>query len=224
MRELIVAIRRFLGRSDIAVRLARVFRRESEWIIRYHLGEEADFRINGEATLIEAVAPFCRSFVDVGANRGDWTASFLERMQSGGKALLFDASPAAVTFLRERFSSEPRVEIVHSAVGDRAGEIEFFAEASIGETSSLVAGFSAPGSQRVVVPMTTIEAERTRRGWDGSDSLSIDVEGYDLHALRGAGAKLAEGKFGIVQFEYNVAWAEAGSTLAAALSLFGQAR
>ncbi len=53
--------------------------------------------------------------------------------------------------------------------------------------------------------------------------MKIDVEGYDLHALRGAGAKLAEGKFGIVQFEYNVPWAEAGSTLAAALSLFGQA-
>ena len=69
--------------------------------------------------------------------------------------------------------------------------------------------------------MTTIEAELARRGWKGSDYLKIDVEGYDLHALRGAGAMLTERKFGIVQFEYNVPWAEAGSTLTIQLTSSG---
>ncbi len=224
MRKLIVATRRLLGRSKLAVRFALFLHRQSNWIIRHHLGEESDFRINGESRLIAEVAPFCSSFVDVGANRGDWAANFLECMRTGGRGLLLDAAPAAISFLRERFAGEPRVEIIHSAVGDRTGEIEFCAEPLIGETSSVISSFSAPTSQRLVVPMTTVEAELARRNWDGSDYLKVDVEGYDLHALRGAGRFLTKGKFGIVQFEYNVPWVDAGSTLAAALSLLQAAR
>ncbi len=49
--------------------------------------------------------------------------------------------------------------------------------------------------------------------------LKIDAEGYDLRVLQGAKQLLRDQSIGVIQFEYNRPWAEAGSTLSAALKL-----
>lgn len=214
MYALLNSIHRKLARSPLATRLAVLVRNQALCVIRYHLGEDANYLVNGESWLIDTVAPHCASFIDIGANQGYWSEAFLAKMRPGARGLLIDAAGPAVEMLRQRFADRPAIEVVHAAVSDTVGELEFFEEPSAGESSSLVAGFSAGGARRVVVPATTIDAELARLGLASCDFVKIDAEGYDLHVLHGAKGALARQAIGALQFEYNSPWAQAGSTLA----------
>jgi hypothetical protein len=89
-------------------------------------------------------------------------------------------------------------------------------EPEAGETSSLVPGFSRPTATAIKVPVTTIDHEIGKRGLGLVDFIKVDAEGFDLKVLKGAARMLRQKQIGVVQFEYNAPWAEAGSTLAEA--------
>jgi len=213
------SIHRALARSPLATRLAVLVRNQALCVIRYHLGEDANYLVNGEAWLIDTIAPHCKTFIDIGANQGHWSEAFLAKMPAGGRGLLIDAARPAADILRQRFADRRQIQVLHSAVSDTVGELEFFEELSAGETSSLVAGFSAGGAKRVVVPATTVDGELARLGLEHCDFVKIDAEGYDLHVLNGAKGALSRQAIGALQFEYNSPWAHAGSTLATAFQL-----
>jgi Methyltransferase FkbM domain len=78
---------------------------------------------------------------------------------------------------------------------------------------------AVPGGITRPVQMSTIDLELDRLGLGQVDFLKIDTEGYDLRVLVGAASRLQRGDIGVVQFEYNKPWREAGSTLAAAYQL-----
>lgn len=44
--------------------------------------------------------------------------------------------------------------------------------------------------------------------------MKVDAEGFDLKVLKDAVRTLGQKQVGMVQFQYNAPWAEAGSTLA----------
>lgn len=219
MRALVHKLQRVLGASTFATNLAVLVRNQARAVIRYHLGEDANYLLNGESWLAETIAPHCHTFVDIGANCGDWTAAVLRGAPSDCRGLLIDPARPAHQILLDRFKEHANLEILRAAASDRAGEAEFYEEPGAGETSSLVGSFCAKDAQRTTVPVTTLDDELQKRGWTHCDVLKIDAEGYDLHVLQGATRLLAGQHIGILQFEYNVPWAAAGSTLAAAFSL-----
>jgi FkbM family methyltransferase len=187
-------------------------------VIQYHLGEVSRPELNGEAQLINLVGPNTSTFVDVGANVGNWAELFLGACNPNVRGLLIDASSSAVAGLHDRFKDRPGLNIIHAAVSDLAGESEFYEESEAGETSSLQRSASRPGAQARRVRVTTVDQEAADARFEYVGMLKIDVEGYDFHVLRGTKHLLKRGAVGLVQFEYNRPWASAGSTLSAAMS------
>lgn len=173
---------------------------------------------NGEAWFAERIAPGLRTFVDVGANVGNWSSTMLQ-LAPDARGVLYEPSTLALARLRDRLGTDDRVAIVEAAVSDAAGQLAFHEEPDAGETSSLLQAHSAAGAQRREVRVVTLDASLTELGVDAVDLLKIDAEGFDLHVLRGARQALAAGAVAAVQFEYNQPWARAGSTLGEAIDL-----
>ena len=204
---------RALARSELVVRAAIRARNVANAVISHRLSDTIFPERNGEAWLVRQLAPRCRVVIDVGANVGEWSARVLE---AAPNARLIAYEPSASACMAFRRRHDGRAELVDAAVGDQAGEVHFFEETDAGETSSLVT--NAKGHRRRV-RMVTLDEELDRLDVEHVDLLKIDAEGYDLHVLRGARRALESARVSTVQFEYNAAWAAAGSTLAAAIAL-----
>ncbi len=207
-----------VARSRVAVAFAVKLRNQCDSVIGRYLGEGCRADRNGELQLIQLVAPVCSTFIDVGANVGDWTGHFLNAAKSDVRGVLIEPSSSAIRRLVRRFGDQPDIQLIRAAVADHPGEAIFHEEDDAGETSSLLNSVSRPGSTERSVQVTTIDEEVANVGFSYVDILKVDTEGYDLHVLRGAERTLAEARIGIIQFEYSVAWAYAGSTLFAAIS------
>ncbi len=217
MWEWLGRIHAALGRSASATACAIRLRNQCDAIVGHHVSDGPNPERNGEVWLAALVAPMASVFIDVGANVGDWSAHFLSAMKPPIRGLLFEPGSGASAVLGRRFRERPEIELIDAAASDRAGEAVFYEEQSAGQTSSLIATFSRQDAKEHRVRMTTVDAEVAKREIRDVDMLKIDTEGYDLHVLRGASEILSDHRVGIVQFEYNRPWAEAGSTLAAAL-------
>ena len=209
-----------LSRSRLAVFAARMIRNQAEMVLQWYLGEDNKREANGEWELIAEVAPSLGSFIDVGANVGDWSDLFLRSGQGQKRGILIEPSGSAFAKLQTRFRKNAQVRVIRAAVSDEIGEASFYEEDDAGETSSLL-DFSHPQGRvtdLVRVPLTTVDHEVTAAGWASVDMLKIDTEGYDFHVIRGAKCLLDRQAIGLLQFEYGGGWAHAGSTLAAALT------
>ena len=204
---------RYLSRSDRATRAAALLRNQCGMLIGYHLAPNSNLEDNGEAWLLDRVAPHIRRFVDVGANRGEWSAALLGRNTSS-TGIAVDAGTAAVECLHAL--ALKRLTVVHAAVSDAVGEATFFEQPDAGEWSSL----SALHSRQAValqVPQITLDGLIQDSGWRDIDLLKVDAEGWDLRCLLGAEKALAAQSIAIIQFEYNAPWVDAGCTLKAAI-------
>jgi len=193
-------------------------RNQCELVLGRFLGQDSARGQNGEQRLIELLGPVSHTFIDVGAHIGDWTELFL---QAGGKerrGILIEPSQSSYLKLKEHYGSNPDLRLIHAAVSDREGEAEFHDEEGRGEGSSLVGSWGSHGAVLTRVRVITVDHVAAEAGWSAVDVLKIDTEGYDFRVIQGAQQLLSERAIGIVQFEYNAPWAQAGSTLAAATS------
>ncbi len=209
-----------LGRSRLAVAAALKLRNQSEMLLARFLGEDSNVQVNGEHRVLELIAGSVGTFVDVGANVGNWSQVLLEIGGAEKKGLLIEPSRAAFQKLEERFGANRNFQLVRAAMSDAEGEARFFEEKNAGEKSLLLESWCAEDAEGVAVRVTTVDSEVAKTGWECVDLLKIDAEGYDFHVIQGARRLLSRHGIGIVQFEYNAPWALAGNTLAAAIRLF----
>lgn len=215
MSRLIGSLQQAVARSQICTRLAIKIREQCNSVIGLRCRSGIEAEQNGEAWLADRIAPSARMVVDVGANLGNWTTMFAQRMRCPGQAVLFEPNPEAAERLEQMAWPNPglQVDVLRKAVGDTPGTAAFFAEEGFGETSSLVQSHSLTQARKLHVPVTTLDNEMATCGIDRIDMLKIDAEGYDLRVLQGAAGLLRGQRVGAVQFEYNAPWAAAGSTL-----------
>lgn len=123
--------------------------------------------------------------LDVGANIGLYTLSVAARVGPQGHVLAFEPDPAAARRLRENVALNAfgNVTVVEAAATDACGTLPLH-RAGDSECSSLFdSGLAASAS---AVRVTTIDTEVERAGLARVDLLKLDVEGAELHALRGA--------------------------------------
>jgi FkbM family methyltransferase len=179
----------------------------------------ADAKVNGEDWLISVLAPSSLTFVDVGANKGDWTNLFLEASSDEVKGLLFEPGTAALDFLNQRFDQAKNLEIIDVAVADYVGETSFFELPCIGVGSSILSQWTGDSATEKKCRVSTLDIELKKYKWHYCDVLKIDCEGYDFKVILGASNLIKHQKIGIIQFEYNAPWAFASSTLIAAMNL-----
>jgi len=83
--------------------------------IQWYLVESSHRELNGEKRLIDLTAPSSSTFIDVGANVGDWTELFLNAGGGEKRGLLIDPSLSAMVRLQKRYQGYNEVRIVHAA-------------------------------------------------------------------------------------------------------------
>lgn len=141
--------------------------------------------------------------LDIGANNGDRSSLFLEL---GARVVAVEPQPRCAEILRERFLSDPRIDILETALGDRPGKARMWIS-----NNDLVSSMSSRWIERVrsgerfedsqwvdevEVTVTTLDDIIARYGLPAFTK--IDVEGYELQVLRGLSAPLPA-----LSFEYT---------------------
>lgn len=182
-----------------------------------------DPRTNGEYWVLElAIAnapPGTLTLLDVGANKGDWTARSREcmaRHRRAGTTYSFEPTSSTFQFLAQRFSRDRSVRPIPLALSEQPGELTLYVVAELGGTNSLVAG---QGGIETRVQVTTVDAFLAQHAIERVTFLKSDTEGNDLAVLRGGVQSLAEAKIDVWQFEYNHRWVYSRSFLRDAFQL-----
>lgn len=156
---------------------------------------------------------------DAGANRGDYTRVVLAEATRVGCEIavhMFEPSPTVSAALRSSFAHEPRVHIVPAALSNSSGEAVLFSGSSGSTQASLMPREShqpAVGQQGVTVTALRLSDYLEANHLERVDLLKLDVEGSELAALQGLGARLAPDIVPLIQFEYGGTTLDAGVTL-----------
>jgi FkbM family methyltransferase len=133
----------------------------------------------------------CR-FLDVGAQYGLISLAVVHAGGEPTRVLALEPSPRAFANLKWHFDRLPpgRAEALQVAAGAHEGTLELNPP---DETSTMMYCTPQPHTQAstTTVPVTTLDALRDRQGFRPT-VLKVDVEGFELDVLRGAGRVLAE--------------------------------
>jgi len=129
--------------------------------------------------------------VDVGSNAGHWAADVLW-LRPAARLTCIEPDPRLARQLRARFAGHAGVDVLETAVGDKAGTLDFrIMEDSVFNSARPPAADVAaqyPATFRVLetipVPVQTLDA--LLPGSDRIALLKIDVQGYEREVLAGA--------------------------------------
>lgn len=169
-----------------------------------------DPETNGEYWLIEEVLGVSVGpqsvLVDIGANRGDWTArarAILGRLGKRGMIYAFEPTQSTYTFLTKRFEADDCVKLNRIAVSENDGESEFFVIGELAGTNSL---HDTQGAIAEKVQTQRFDDFLAAERLEKILFVKCDTEGHDMSVLRGAEKSLASGSIEVWQFEYNHRW------------------
>jgi FkbM family methyltransferase len=133
----------------------------------------------------------CR-FLDVGASHGLFSMAVVHAGGEATQVLALEPSPQAFANLKWHFDRLPkgRPEALQVAAGEHEGTLELYPSDA---TSTMMYCIPQPHTKTTTttVPVTTLDALRDRQGFR-PNVLKVDVEGFELEVLRGAGRVLAE--------------------------------
>lgn len=130
---------------------------------------------------LAASHPGISTIVDVGASDGRWSVG-ARRHFPEARFLLFEALERPHGQALRALAEDPSFQVVLAAAGDREGSIHFDA----GDPFGGAAGRVVSGENDIEVPMTTIDAEVSRRDLRGPFLVKLDTHGFEVPILAGA--------------------------------------
>ncbi len=227
LRSVIIpSAERLVGRVNL-VRLARFLTNE----VRLDTGN--DMRGNGERMVMRVLCERAgrnMTVLDIGANVGDWTASFMDTARTSHRrdfvVHAFEPCCATHAMLEQRLNGAPERDrtFLHAcAMSDHPGETMLHV---VGDGIGVNSVHRADGqswTRTELVKLDTIDAFAKRHDLLGIAFVKSDAEGHDLHVLRGARGLLSERTITAIQFEYNWRWIMARSYLRDVFELAGTA-
>jgi FkbM family methyltransferase len=146
---------------------------------------------------------------DVGAHRGLF--SLMCARNGAERVLAIEPSAANLGALREHLAANPalgrRIEILHAAISDRDGEIEFVVNDTDGAVCQIRADGVTPydhgsSASHGTVPSWTLDSLLARRT-SPPVLVKIDVEGAEGLVLRGATRLLSEHRPAVLMEVHN---------------------
>lgn len=119
-------------------------------------------------------------FIDCGGFDGDTTEEFIKRYQDYGRVYLFEPSSQNIAKARHRLRNYRDIEFVELGLSDESGVISF--DSTSGSASSVVDG----GFDQIT--LTTLDEFLEIK----SSFIKMDLEGWELRALKGSRRHLEE--------------------------------
>ncbi len=117
---------------------------------------------------------------DVGANMGYYTRKFADAVGPQGKVVSFEPSPETYAELSAEFSASRNILVENCALSEIDGSAEFFLSNQNAEDSLFRKGNNVGPS----ISVRVIKGD-SYAGAPPPGLIKIDVEGYELEALRG---------------------------------------
>lgn len=146
---------------------------------------------------------------DVGAQHGQNALQYYRDFPQA-RIFAFEPVPENLTRTRREVAAQTdRIEVVGSAIGEAVGVLDINLNSHDGTHSRLQIGdtryWAAPvvPTGRISVPATTIDAFMAERALSDVDVLSMDIQGGEMPALRGAERALAAGRIGLIAIEVS---------------------
>ena len=136
---------------------------------------------------------------NVGANVGIWVLQMAAWVGPHGRVVAFEPNHDTAEILRENVrlnGFQSRVEIVESAIGEQAGEVDFYGAGTDGMSRAGQPNPLLPHATRRRVPVVTLDAFAASRNRFPSWIL-MDVEGWEIAALRGARQVLTQAQVAV---------------------------
>jgi FkbM family methyltransferase len=196
--------------SRLPVPMPRLWRVPPEWWAvaprvearRLGLDLELDLRDNLQRTLwftgtyepglLRAIAAELRPgdvMADVGAHVGVHALSAASRLRDlggGGRVIAFEPTPDSAEAVRAAaLRNGVPVEVVETALGEAAGEIEILGDPRYGAHDAGVRSQFGAGEVVARAPVTTFDAWARDALLERLDVVKIDIEGAEILALRG---------------------------------------
>lgn len=120
--------------------------------------------------------------VDVGSHNGSVTSMFLEK---GWSVVAYEPDPSNREQFMQRIGSNPRVQLSTAAVSDKpAASASLFTSPTSTGISTLSA-FHQSHKPTATVEVVTLAIDLRARDVQRVDFLKVDIEGFDLFALKG---------------------------------------
>ncbi len=199
-------LQRRLSESRRVVKGLVKLRNQCNMIIGASFSKGPRIEENGEALIIRKLAPFCDSFMDVGANKGEWSDVALSAGFSRG--IVVEPNPTAFEWLKEKYRERAEIVVGQWLLSEGVSDVEYYYDGDFDVYASM---FVERGS---AIKMSTTRIDEKI---SSIDFLKIDAEGSECAILKGAQKLLATGAVRFIQFEYNSAWLAGGGTLTWAL-------
>jgi FkbM family methyltransferase len=159
------------------LKLPAYFDLHARWVVLFRGIEHDVFRVSERLLKPGMVV------LDVGANVGLLARHFAKLVGKNGKVIAFEPDPdtrAALVFNMGKFST---VEVRDEALTDSNGPVTLHLNPDSGTGNSLVN--VAAGGRSIEVPGLTMDAFLATRPELLVDVVKIDVEGGEIHVLRG---------------------------------------
>jgi len=143
------------------------------------------------------------TFLDVGANYGLLSFGLAGRHGDRVGFHLFEPNPKLLGAIERTAKLYPSMRLTLNpvAIGEEDGAVRFFFDACQSGASHI-----SEGEGDTEVRCLRIDTYLHERGIERVDMLKLDVEGYELHALRGAAEALKAKAIRAVYFEYFEKW------------------
>lgn len=197
----------------------------------YDNDQNANMYKNGEVRLVKHVLrnrPRNAVFVDVGANKGDWSEA-LVRCGIAGRLILVDPLRRNLEEASRRLRAlgYKGFEVCECALSNEQTTTAFFVsrDPRHSGTDSLydmrTIGYTE-AVDTVEVRCITLDALADQLGIAEIEFLKVDVEGHELFVLRGASELLRQGRVRFIQMEFGHAARAAGVYLHDIVRFVGQ--
>lgn len=121
--------------------------------------------------------------VDVGANIGIYSRCFSGCVGPTGVVHAFEPSPQNFRRLQSATRKLPNVRLSRAAVGERSGRSQLYLSDNLNVDHRT---YRPEGESRETVRVDIIALDDYFRPGARVDLIKLDVQGYELHALRGA--------------------------------------
>ena len=142
-----------------------------------------------ERQLLKRILPVGAVVVDAGANIGIYSEFLSRCVGPTGAVHSFEPSPDNFERLHAATRNLPNLRLSQAAVGEHSGNSELYLSDKLNVDHR---AYMADGDSRRTVPIELVALDDYFKPGERVDLIKMDIQGYELHALRGANRVLED--------------------------------